>query len=158
MHVCVVDQARKTLVNQNVPAGSERFLSLIRPFRKGLVVGCESMFAWYLLADLCRAQKLEFVLGHALSMKAIHGGKTKTDRIDSEKIARLLRGGMFPLAYVYPQKMNRPESLPLKSKTASGTSTYADRTETDSARCAPLGNLQNNRRKAPQQCDIADNV
>ncbi len=32
-------------------------------------------------------------------MKAIHGGKTKSDPIDSEKIARLLRGGNFPIAY-----------------------------------------------------------
>ncbi len=27
---------------------------------------------------------------HALYMKAIHGGKAKNDKIDSEKIARLL--------------------------------------------------------------------
>jgi hypothetical protein len=32
-------------------------------------------------------------LGHALYMKAIHGGKTKNDRIDSHKIAVFLRGG-----------------------------------------------------------------
>lgn len=34
-----------------------------------------------------------FVLGHALHMKAIHGGKAKNDRIDSEKIVEILRGG-----------------------------------------------------------------
>jgi len=38
-------------------------------------------------------------------MKAIHGGKAKNDRIDSKKIAVLLRSGMIPQAYVYPQKM-----------------------------------------------------
>jgi transposase len=111
MHVCVVDQTGKTLVHQNIPAGPERFLSLIRPYRERLVVGCECMFAWYWLADVCQAQNLDFVLGHALYMKAIHGGKTKTDRIDSEKIARLLRGGMFPLAYVYPQQMRSTRDL-----------------------------------------------
>jgi hypothetical protein len=31
-----------------------------------------------------------FVLGHALYMKAIHGGKAKNDKIDSKKIAVLL--------------------------------------------------------------------
>jgi hypothetical protein len=33
------------------------------------------------------------VLGHALYLKAIHGGMTKTYTIDTQKLARLLRGG-----------------------------------------------------------------
>jgi len=51
------------------------------------------------------------VLGHALSMKAIHGGKAKNDKIDAHKIAVLLRGGMFPLAYVYPAEMRATRDL-----------------------------------------------
>ena len=38
-------------------------------------------------------------------MKAIHGGKAKNDKIDAQKIAVLLRGGMLPQAYVYPAEM-----------------------------------------------------
>ena len=48
---------------------------------------------------------LAFILGHALYMKAIHGGKSKNDKLDSEKIARLIRGGTFPLAYVFPSEL-----------------------------------------------------
>jgi hypothetical protein len=44
-------------------------------------------------------------------MKAIHGGKVKNDKIDSAKIAGLLRGGMFPLAYVYPAAMRSTRDL-----------------------------------------------
>jgi transposase len=44
-------------------------------------------------------------------MKAIHGAKAKNDRIDSRKIAALLRGGTFPLAYVYPPKMRATRDL-----------------------------------------------
>jgi transposase len=50
-------------------------------------------------------------LGHALYMKAIHGGKAKNDRIDAGKIARLLRGGTFPLSYVYPKGMRETRDL-----------------------------------------------
>lgn len=32
----------------------------------------ECMFAWYWLADLCAREQLDFVLGHALYMKASH--------------------------------------------------------------------------------------
>lgn len=48
--------------------------------------------------DLCSNENIPFVLGHALYMKAIHGGKAKNDKIDAYKIAALLRGGMMPMA------------------------------------------------------------
>jgi hypothetical protein len=51
---------------------------------------------------LCAAQGSPFVLGHALSMQAIHGGKAKNDKSDGPKITVLLYGGMLPQAYVYP--------------------------------------------------------
>jgi transposase len=51
------------------------------------------------------------VLGHALAMKAIHGGKAKNDKIDSRKIASLLRGGLLPQAYVYPAPMRATRDL-----------------------------------------------
>ena len=38
-------------------------------------------------------------------MRAIHGGKSKNDKSDSHKIAALLKGGLIPMAYVYPRKM-----------------------------------------------------
>jgi transposase len=44
-------------------------------------------------------------------MKAVHGGKVKNDKIDSHKIAGLLRGGMFPMAYVYPPEMRATRDL-----------------------------------------------
>ena len=44
-------------------------------------------------------------------MKAIHGGKAKNDKIDAGKIARLLRGGALPQAYVYPAGMRETRDL-----------------------------------------------
>ena len=63
------------------------------------------------LADLCTQEGIPFVLGHALYMKAIHGGKAKNDTIDAHKIAVLLRGGMLPQAYVYPAEMRATRDL-----------------------------------------------
>ncbi len=74
-------------------------------------VGAECMFTWYWLANLCLDEKIKFLLGHALYMKAIHGGKKKDDKLDSEKIARLMRGGTFPLSYVYPREMRATRDL-----------------------------------------------
>ena len=44
-------------------------------------------------------------------MKAIPGGKAKNDKIDSFKIAHLIRGGNFPLTYVYPKAMRATRDL-----------------------------------------------
>lgn len=111
MYVCILDSAGEILVHKNIPTKPKSFLRLIKPYRDGLVVGCECMFTWYWVADLCADEGIDFVLGHALYMRAIHGGKAKNDKIDSYKIATLLRGGNFPLAYVYPQKMRAARDL-----------------------------------------------
>ncbi len=69
------------------------------------------MHCWYWVSDFCEDLGVDFILGHTLYMKAIHGGKAKNDRIDSFKIACLIRGGNFPLAYVYPKKMRVTRDL-----------------------------------------------
>ena len=111
MFVCILDADGKVVLHRNIATAPEDFLMVITPFRDDLVVGVECMFAWYWLADLCSREKIDFVLGHALYMKAVHGGKVKNDKVDSQKIAGLLRGGMFPMAYVYPPEMRATRDL-----------------------------------------------
>lgn len=111
MYVCILDSTGDVVVHKNIATKPKSFLRLIKPYRERLVVGCECMFTWYWLADLCAEEKIDFVLGHALYMRAIHGGKAKNDRIDSHKIAVLLRGGSFPLAYVYPKELRATRDL-----------------------------------------------
>jgi transposase len=111
MYVCILDQHGTKLVHKNLPTTPEALLRLIAPYRDDVVVGVECMFTWYWLADLCAQEGIAFVLGHALYMKAIHGGKAKNDKIDAHKIAVLLRGGMFPQAYVYPAEMRATRDL-----------------------------------------------
>ena len=111
MYVCILDDTGRVLVHRNVRSTPEAFLETIAPYRDDLVVAAECMFTWYWLADVCAAEGVAFVLGHALAMKAIHGGKAKNDKIDSHKIAVLLRGGMLPQAYVYPAAMRSTRDL-----------------------------------------------
>jgi transposase len=111
MYVCVLDQKGKTRLHQNFKTDPEILFDLIFPFLEDIVVGVECVFCWYWIADLCADHKIPFVLGHALYMKAIHGGKTKNDKIDSYKIAALIRGGNFPVAYPYPAKMRSTRDL-----------------------------------------------
>jgi len=111
MYLCILDQDGTVLLHRNLHAKPDAFLKAVAPYREDLVAAVECIFTWYWLADLCRNQGIHFVLGHALYMKAIHGGKAKNDRIDALKIATLLRGGMIPQAYVYPPEMRSTRDL-----------------------------------------------
>jgi transposase len=111
MYRCILNQHGEIVLHRNMRAAPEPFLQAIAPYREDLVVCVECIFTWYWLADLCTQEGIPFVLGHALYMKAIHGGKAKNDKIDAQKIAVLLRGGMLPRAYVYPADMRATRDL-----------------------------------------------
>jgi transposase len=96
MYVCIVNQNGNILVHRNMKASPDAWLTTIAPYRHDIVIAVACVFPWYWLAALCTREGLSFVLGHALSMKASHGGKAKNDQIDAQKIAVLLRGGMLP--------------------------------------------------------------
>jgi hypothetical protein len=111
MYVCILNAAGQILVHGNIRLDPARFLVLIEPYRENLVVSVECIFTWYWIADVCAREHIAFVLGHALYMKAIHGGKARNDKLDSHKIALLLKGGMLPQAYVYPTVMRATRDL-----------------------------------------------
>jgi transposase len=111
MYLCVLNQEGEVLLHRNMKAGPEPLLQALAPYREDVVVCVECMFTWYWLADLCAREGIPFVLGHALYMKAMHGGQAKNDKIDAQKIAVLLRGGMVPQAYVYPADMRATRDL-----------------------------------------------
>ena len=117
MYVCVLDRTGKKLVHTNIRNNDfEYFLTLVAPYRHDLTVCAESMFGWYWLADACHAANLKFVLAHALYLRAIHGGKNKNDRLDSEQLAHLLRTNLIPPGYVYPAAL-RPLRGLLRQRT-----------------------------------------
>jgi transposase len=111
MYVGILDQHGAKLVHKNLPTTPAAFLRVVAPYRDELVVGVECSFTWYGLAALCQQEGITFVLGPALDMKAIHGGKAKNDKIDAHKSAVLLRGGRLPPAYVYPAEMRATRDL-----------------------------------------------
>ena len=111
MYLCIIDQEARIIKQKNIKSNPAAFMKAIEKYRDDIVVSAECMFTWYWLADLCAKERITFILGHALYMKAIHGGKAKNDRIDAYKIAYLLRGGNIPMAYVYPPEMRATRDL-----------------------------------------------
>src|SRR5262249_54196006 len=76
--ICILDQAGNIVLRRQILADKQLLLETLAPYRPDVVVCVECLFAWYWVADLCRAEKIPFVIGHALYMKAIHGGRPRT--------------------------------------------------------------------------------
>ena len=111
LYVCILNERGEKVLHQKIKAEPKQLLKLLTPYMEDVVVGVECMHCWYWVSDFCRKLKVDFILGHALYMKAIHGGKAKNDKIDSYKIASLMRGGNFPLAYNYPSEYRATRDL-----------------------------------------------
>jgi transposase len=111
MYVCILSQSGEVLVHRTMQTDPDTFLHVVAPARQGLVVAVACLFTWDWLADRCADAGLPCVLGHALYMKAIHGGKATNDKIDAQKIAARLRGGLLPQASVSPARLRATRDL-----------------------------------------------
>ncbi len=111
MYICVMDKQGQILLHRNMDNNFIQFQKYLEPFLPNIVVGVESSCYYYWLSGKCKQANIDFYLGHACYMKAISGGKVKNDRIDSRKIADLLRANLFVLAYPYPENMRATRDL-----------------------------------------------
>jgi hypothetical protein len=111
MDVCILHPDGELMLHRHMPASPEPFLKALAPSREDSVVAVEGMVTWSWLAALCAPHGSAVVRGHALSMKAMHGGKAQHDTLDAHTIAVLLRGGLLPQAYVYPAALRATRDL-----------------------------------------------
>lgn len=111
MYVTVVDEIGQIHFRRNMKNDFAILQNFIEHFLPDLVIGVESTYNWYWIADGCHRSNIPFYLGHALYMKAITGGKKKNDKIDSKTLADLMRGNLFPSAYAYPKEWRSTRDL-----------------------------------------------
>jgi transposase len=109
--ICVMDKTGQILLNKNFRNNFDNFNQIIQPFLPEIVIGCESTYTYYWLADGCHQAGIPFYLGHALYMKAISKKKQKDDKIDARTITDMLRTSFFPEAYPYPREMRPTRDL-----------------------------------------------
>ena len=71
----------------------------------------ESTGSWYWLADLLKTQHVDLTLAHATRLKAISAAKVKTDKVDSDVLALLLRADLIPEAHMIDEQQRAPRDL-----------------------------------------------
>ncbi|NIP13698.1 MAG: IS110 family transposase [Pseudomonadales bacterium] len=92
----------------NVPPQLRRYFTAFTGPHHAVV---ESTGFWYWLADLLDDLGVELILAHATRLKAIAAAKVKTDRLDSDLLAQLLRAGLIPKAHRIAREARGPRDL-----------------------------------------------
>ncbi|HEX5735350.1 MAG TPA: IS110 family transposase [Blastocatellia bacterium] len=101
-HLCVVDDNLSIHLHQKSPNDLTLISNLLDPFNPLLQVVVESTFNWYWLVDGLQASGFDVCLAHTLGLSLITHAKVKTDRRDAFTLAKLLKAGLIPKAYIYP--------------------------------------------------------
>src|SRR5579862_4154650 len=89
----------------------EEILSHLNNFDEPSQAVIEATFSWGWLADLLTASKIDVVLAHPQKVKAIAASKRKTDKIDADTLAHLLRADLIPEAYYCPKELRETKEL-----------------------------------------------
>jgi transposase len=105
--LCVIDDQDKIHLKSKVSNHLPSILDQLEAFSSRPSVVVESTLNWYWLVDGLQEAGFEVKLAHTLGLYMITGAKVKTDRRDAFTLARLLRLGAIPEAYIYP-KDQRP--------------------------------------------------
>jgi transposase len=98
-YITTVDEAGSVVKQQRVENLDERLLDYFQSLPGPHQAVVESTTGWYWLNDLLTDHGIELVLAHAKYLKAISYAKVKTDKVDSQTLAILLRQNLIPRAH-----------------------------------------------------------
>jgi transposase len=118
-----IDQHRASSVLTTLTAEGERLRQVTLPNDRGALTAYFAQFPgphravveatgrWYWLRDLLAPQGIDLHLAHATFLKAIAYAKVKTDAIDSDTLAQLLRTGLIPEAHMIAEEQRGPRDV-----------------------------------------------
>ena len=103
--ITTIDDAGTIIKQSKVTNTDPAILNYFFDLGKDQRVVVESTSNWYWLSDLLKDHGIELILAHAKYLKAISYAKVKTDKVDSETLAQLLRMNLIPAAHqISPEK------------------------------------------------------
>ena len=98
-YITTVDESGTVVKRKRVENNNELVLDYFHSLPGPHQAVVESTTGWYWLNDLLGDNGIELVLAHAKYLKAISYAKVKTDKVDSQTLAILLRQGLIPRAH-----------------------------------------------------------
>ena len=113
--ITVMDAAGKILKRQRVLSTPEHFRQSLAEFSGPMKAVLEASYCWGPMYDWLDGLTDEVVLAHPSKVRAIAEARIKTDKIDSEILAHLLRADLIPRAYA-PSKEVRAVKRVLRQR------------------------------------------
>jgi transposase len=104
--ITVVDEAGRILTRARVSSTSSAFRKALSAYDEPLIAVLEASYCWGPIYDCLDEVAENVVLAHPSKVRAIADARIKTDKIDSEILAHLLRADLIPTAYA-PSKETR---------------------------------------------------
>lgn len=98
-HITVMDEKGKVVKRANVASTRECVRKALGAYRQPMKAVVEASYSWGAMYDWLDEVADEVVLAHPLKVRAIAEARIKTDKIDSETLAHLLRADLIPEAY-----------------------------------------------------------
>ena len=103
--VVVIDEEDKRVLEKRLSNDLSLTLKALSPYRKSLQgIAVESTFNWYWLVDGLQEQGYDLQLVNTAAVKQYDGLKYSGDHQDAFHLAHLMRIGILPTGYIYPQR------------------------------------------------------
>lgn len=100
----LLDQHGTLIRRCNFPTTPEGFQAAFADIDQPVKAAFEASFCWGKVHDLLDDVADEVVLAHPAHLRAIAHARIKTDKLDADKLAHLLRGDLIPAAYAAPKQ------------------------------------------------------
>jgi len=101
---CVIDERGRALSNERFPSTHESLDVFLAGIKDAKFV-LESTGIWEYIYEGIEDRGFEVVLAHPLKVRAIAEARVKTDKVDAETLAQLLRADLIPRSWVPPKDM-----------------------------------------------------
>ena len=120
-YLTTVDNQGVIIKQANLKNNNHDILNYFHQFGDQNIATVETTGGWYWMSDLLEANNIDQKLAHAKYVKAIAYAKVKTDKVDSQILAQLLRMDFIPEANKIDEDfsseqqkegVNFPDSLP----------------------------------------------
>lgn len=99
----LVDERGSLIRRRNFPSTPEGFQTAFAEIDQPVKATFEASFCWGKIYDLLDNVADEVILAHPAQLRAIAHARIKTDKLDADKLAQLLRGDLIPAAYAAPK-------------------------------------------------------